>query len=189
MCLRTDDSVLIDALTEVEGRPLLTAGAIMKDVLRAQPHRVDVVPGRPYRDVPADPSAGWQVAVPTAYPSASLTARQEPRAFGEHAIASGITGGVDGAPQVCVARWTGVRLALRVWEQYGLLEDRTVRERISVQVMRNPSSPTTDWPETRRGRACARITLRRLSAGEKNEPPPGACNGIVRASSPKRMKH
>jgi hypothetical protein len=50
-------------------------------------------------------------------------------------------------------------------EQHGLDDDRNVRRAVEAGVRDNDDPRFYSWPVTRRGRAQARITLRRLAQG------------------------
>ena len=174
MCVRTRDADLIAALDELEGKSLLgpDGGKAAGLVLKTSPHRVML-----------SPIARVEVFVPIPGPGG-----QSP--LGPHThmlpklIASGRTHAAN-APipdrmqpvlylhprspwRDAAGKRTPFDAGLDAYfesllQRHGLVDDRNVRGAVEAAVRDGDDPRFYSWPITRRGRAQARITLRRLA--------------------------
>jgi len=173
MCARTRDEELIRALDAMEGRSVFDPGsAVNREILRAQPHRVMLSPlGRVeiYTRVPG-PGENSPVGPHThLLPKLVLSGRT-------HAANAPIPEGMQ--PVLTLhprAPWRdamGQRVPFDeeldesfegILADFALPEDRAVRAAVEQAVAAGTGPETFAWPQTRRGRAQGRITLRRLA--------------------------
>jgi hypothetical protein len=173
MCLRTNSPSLIAAMDAAEGQSLFSIPSLIGGVLRAQPHRVLLSPaGRieVFQPIPCadgkspegphthllpkliakDRSHSANVPIPEELQSALSMhphSAWRPLAEGKHVYDAKI----DAAFAPILAR-------------YGLGEDVAVEEAILAALDSNEAPKAVQWPDTRRGRAKARIVLRRRAA-------------------------
>jgi hypothetical protein len=173
-CLRTRDADLIAALDALEGKSLFDPkSTAMPHVLRAQPNRVLLSPaGRVevYSDIPqpggdspegphthllpkllaARRTHAANAPIPAGLQPVLMLHPRSPWRDGLGRRTAGFDEGLDTMFQSMLAR-------------YGLTEDRTIRVEVEQAVTTGLTPDAFRWPETRRGRAEARITLRRLA--------------------------
>lgn len=173
MALRTSEPALIAALEAVEGTPLLSAPALMGEVLRAQPHRVLLSPaGRIEVFQPIPPPDGTSPEGPHTH----LLTRLVPKDRAHSAnvpIPDGMQAALTVHPRSPWRDISGERhnfmpahdAAFAPYlTRFGLAEDRET-ERALHALLDGGALPGADsWPQTRRGRAKARILLRRMAA-------------------------
>lgn len=173
-CARTWDAGLIEALHAMEGEDLFgpRGGPVMGQVLRAQPHRVAI-----------SPAGRVEVYAPIPLPGGS-----SPEGPHTHLLPKLVaTGKTHGSNAPVPEGWQPVltlhprspwrdamgqrvpydsaldALFESVLAQFALPEDLAVREKVERAVTGKIDPAAFDWPDTRRGRAEARITLRRLA--------------------------
>ena len=173
-CLRTRDEALIAALDALEGKSLFDpASTAMPHVLRAQPTRVLLSPaGRvevyspipmPGGDSPEGPHThllpkllaarrthAANAPIPAGLQPVLMLHPRSPWRDGLGRRTSGFDEGLDTIFQQMLA-------------EFGLKEDRSVRADVEQAIATGRAPDAFPWPETRRGRASARITLRRLA--------------------------
>lgn len=173
-CSRTRDPDLIAALTALEGQPLLgpAGGGVMAAVLHAQPHRVVISPiGRVEVYAPIPLPGGKSPDGPHTHLLPKLLASKR-----THAANAPIPAGWQPVlmlhPRSPWRDAMGLRTSFnhdldRLFEEllvsHGLPEDRTVRAAVETAVAGGVEPKAFAWPDTRRGRMQARITLRRLA--------------------------
>jgi hypothetical protein len=172
-CLRTRDADLIAALDAIEGQALFDNPAVMPHVLRAQPNRILLSPaGRvevyshiplPGGDSPEGPHThllpqmlkarrthAANTPIPAGLQPVLMLHPRSPWRDGLGRRTDGFDEGLDTLFQAMLA-------------EYGLKEDRSIRTEVEQAVTTGLTPDAFRWPETRRGRAEARITLRRLA--------------------------
>ncbi|WP_254604930.1 DUF6925 family protein [Sphingomonas bacterium] len=173
-CVRTRDEPLIVALERVEGENLFgEAGrAVMPEILRAQPHRVLQSPiGRVevYSRIPTGETSSPEGPHTHLLPKL-LAARRT------HAANAPIPDGLQPVlmlhPRSPWRDGLGHRVPFDVelddlfedlMARFGLPQDLAVRLSVEEAIEQGVAPERFAWPETRRGRAEARITLRRLA--------------------------
>ena len=173
-CLRTRDEGLIAVLTALDGLPMFgpEGRAAMSDVLRAQPQRVLLSPiGRVevYSLIPE--AGGSSPEGPHTHLLPKLLASGR-----THAANAPIPGGMQPVlmlhPRSPWRDGLGRRVDFdeglddlfeNLFAQFGLREDIDVRCAVEDAVEEGISPEAFSWPTTRRGRAEARITLRRMA--------------------------
>lgn len=181
MAVRTDDAALIAALTALEGRPLLTAMAVMTPMLRAQPHRVMLSPaGRIEVFQPIPPADGASPMGPHTHMLVKLIPQNRFHSSNVP-ISDGLQAALSLHPRSPWRTMAGERHAFMaghddafapLLERFGLAQDKAVDRLVRAAVTDRIAPELADWPETRRGRAKARIVLRRLAAaGHRNVAP------------------
>lgn len=174
VCVRTRDEKLCEALNSLEGGSLFgpTGARAMELVLKTSPHRIVVSPlGRieVYSSIPA----------PTDRSPAGPHTHVLPRLLAAgrtHGANAPIPGGLQPALMLhprspwrdAAGRPTAFDRGLdqdfeRLLASFGLPEDKEVRAATEAAVLAGTDPGTHSWPRTRRGRAEARITLRRLA--------------------------
>lgn len=173
-CVRTADPALDAALRAIEGRSLLEdAGRdAMAEMLRAQPHRVLLSPLARVEVFSAIPATGGDS------PEGPHT-HLLPKMLGAgrtHAANAPIPDGYQ--PVLMLHPGSPWRDALgrrmpfdsgldemfaALLDRFGSREDRDVMNAISAALNEGLAPETFAWPQTRRGRAKARITLRRIA--------------------------
>lgn len=172
MCVRTSDASLASILARLEGTSLLDSHELLGELLRAQPHRVMMsTAGRievfqpipsPHGVSPTGPHThllpqllkarrthsandpvpiDWQAAL-TLHPPAPWLGRKDQQFLDRRRDA-------DFAPLL---------------ESYALVEDKRVEAEIIAAVASGVRPEFIRWPDERRARMKARITLRRLAA-------------------------
>ena len=180
MCVRTDNAELIAALDALEGGRLLshegaTAAAL---ILKQSPHRVMLSPlGR--------------VEVFSSIPTAD---GQSPSGPHTHLLPKLITSGRTHGANVPIPEGLQPALMLhpsspwrdllgkrtpfdavlaknfdRLLEAYGLPEDKHVRTDVEAAIRGGVAPADYSWPRSRRARAQARITLRKLAQSRNSE--------------------
>lgn len=173
MCLRTADTALIDALTDAEGTALLSAPHLMSEVLRAQPHRVLMSPaGRIEVFQPIPRADGRSPVGPHTHLLPKLIVKDRPHSSNTP-IPVGLQSALSVHPRSPWRTTLGERHPFdpeidgkfRPWlDRYGLPDDADVEAALIATVERGSTPEFAEWPDTRRGRTKARITLRRLAA-------------------------
>lgn len=174
MCVRTRDEALIAALEEREGHGLFEPGSghAVGLILKTSPHRVVLSPiGRVevYSDIPAaegqSPNGPHTHVLPKLIASGRTHAANAP-------IPDGLQPVLMFHPRSPWRDGAGKRTefdaSLNAYfeslvDKYGLPEDRMVRRAVEEAVWLGRDPEAFGWPETRRGRAQARIVLRRLA--------------------------
>jgi hypothetical protein len=174
-CLRTADAELIAALEWLEGDSLFgpDGKATMEQVLRAQPHRVLLSPaGRVEVYSPIPQPGGSSPEGPHTHLLPKLLAARR-----THAANAPIPIGLQPVlmlhPRSPWREGLGHRtdrfdesldeLFEAMLIQFGLDEDLTVRASVEEAVAAGTQPEAFAWPDTRRARTEARITLRRLA--------------------------
>ncbi|MEM1397490.1 MAG: hypothetical protein AAGH38_08590, partial [Pseudomonadota bacterium] len=179
MCVRTEDSDLIEAMEQAEEASVSSAKAltVFEAILRAQPHRVMISPAARIEVYQPIPSAD---GVSPDGPHTHMLPRLLAKGLTHSAntpVPSGFQSVLNCHPKSPWRDARGCRKpfdaeADKVFETlldcFGLQEDRSVRRRVEAAVARGTPPAEFDWPGTRRGRAQARIALRRLAASEAN---------------------
>jgi len=172
--LRTRDAALIAALEGLEGQSLLgpQGSAVMAEVMRAQPHRVLLSPvGRVevYSPIPA-PGGTSPEGPHTHLLPQMLAARRThaanapiPEGFQPVLMLHPRSPWRDGLGQRVPFDEELDELFESLLARYGLAEDMAIRADVEDAVEGGVAPEAYPWPETRRGRAAARITLRRLA--------------------------
>lgn len=172
MALRSDDPALVAAMQQSEGRSFLNNMDLMREVLRAQPNRVLLSPaGRieVYQNVP--PPDGKSPEGPHTHLLAKLVPLNRP-----HSANTPIPDTLQAAlyfhPQSPWRNLLGERhdyrpAAAEFFQPYldlfGLESDQEIANAVTKAVIKGVSPQSFIWPDTRRGRTKARITLRRLA--------------------------
>ena len=171
MCARTVDADLIDALDAAVGQPLLDVAGILGAVLKAQPHRVLLSPaGRIEVFQPIPPADGTSPEGPHTHLLPRLIAKDRPHSANVP-IPEGWQSALSMHPK---SPWrtmlgerhpydpaTDARFA-PLLERFGSTGDKTVATMIVAALDEVPEPAS--WPEGRRARHKARITLRRQAA-------------------------
>lgn len=172
MCARTADPQLIAALTRAAGTPLLADPALMVEMLRSQPHRVMVSPaGRieVYQAIPAPD--GKSPEGPHTHLLAKLIGK------GAHSANTPIPAPLQSLltlhPRSPWRDALGVRHAYNpaadatfapLLAEFGLPSDTEIQTAIEAAIASDVAPSAFTWPDSRRGRTKARITLRRIAA-------------------------
>ncbi|MET0371746.1 MAG: hypothetical protein ABW039_10260 [Sphingobium sp.] len=177
MALRTGDAGLIAALEALEGQALLSAPAIMGEVLRAQPHRVLLSPaGRIEVFQPIPPADGKSPVGPHTHLLTKLIPKDRPHSANVP-IPEGLQAAISVHPRSPWRTMLGERHdfipayddAFAPWlERFGLPEDGAIERRLRELIESGAAPEFADWPDTRRGRTKARIVLRRMAAAGDN---------------------
>jgi hypothetical protein len=179
-CSRTRDPDLIAALTALEGQSLFSpaGAAVMSLVLKAQPHRVLLSPlARVEVYAPIPQPGGQSPDGPHTHLLPKLLAAKR-----THAANAPIPEGFQPVlmlhPRSPWRNAAGMRTEFdptldEIFEalltDFGLAEDRAVRTRIEAAITAGAEPKPDLWPDTRRGRHQARITLRRLAQRQGRE--------------------
>lgn len=172
MCARTENPQLIAALTRAAGTALLADPALMVEILRGQPHRVMVSPaGRieVYQAIPAPD--GKSPEGPHTHLLPKLIGK------GAHSANTPIPQPLQSVltihPRSPWRNAMGVRHAYDakldaafapLLTRFGLESDNEIQQSIEFALTTAVSPSAFDWPDSRRGRTKARITLRRMAA-------------------------
>ncbi|WP_030539827.1 hypothetical protein [Sphingobium sp. DC-2] len=170
MCLRTKDAGLIAAMEAAQGQSVLGNGAVMGQVLRAQPHRVQLSPaGRVEVFQPIPPPDGKSPDGPHTHLLPKLIAKDR-----GHSANVPIPEGWQSALNVHPASPWRTSLGERkpfdaaldrafapYLEQFGLDDDHRTARMVHAAIEANAAPEFADWPASRRGRIKARIELRR----------------------------
>lgn len=173
MCVRTRDPRLVDTLRESCGHSLLDKPAVLREVLRAQPHRVLLSPvGRVEVFQPIPAPGGKSPDGPHTHVLPKLIPKRRP-----HSSSVPIPDGWQAALTLHPpSPWSRFEAGRRHYEprvdhafvpllnEFGLPEDRDIRDELVVAVTAASDPASFAWPASRRGRIAARITLRRLAA-------------------------
>lgn len=173
MAARTDDPALIEALTALEGRSLLSTPAILAEMLRAQPHRVLLSPaGRIEVFQPIPPADGKSPIGPHTHLLAKLVPKDRTHSSNVP-IPEGLQAAISLHPRSPWRTMLGERhdyipdhdrAFAPLLDRFALPEDRFVEAHLLAAIDTGAAPEFADWPETRRGRTKARIVLRRLAA-------------------------
>ncbi len=174
MCVRTRDEQLGGALRSLEGGSLFGhAGARVMDlILKTNPHRVVISPLariEVYAPIPGpkerSPSGPHTHVLPKLLAAGRTHGANAP-------IPAGLQPVLMLHPRSpwrdAAGRPTAFNRGLdedfeRLFASFGLSEDKEVRAATEAAVLSGTDPETHAWPRTRRGRAQARITLRRLA--------------------------
>lgn len=173
-CARTRDAGLIAALKSIEGKDLFgpEGSAVMGEVLRAQPNRIVISPvGRVEVYAPIPMPGGSSPEGPHTH----LLPRMVASGL-THAANSPIPAGLQPVLQLHPSSPWRDALGRRVpfnaeldtlfdaiLAEFGLPQDMDVRQSVQQAVEAGVSPEAFAWPQTRRGRAEARIALRRIA--------------------------
>lgn len=176
-CVRTRDADYIAALKAIEGKDVFgpEGGAAMGETLRAQPHRVAISPaGRVevYAPIPlpggSSPEGPHTHLLPKMVASGKTHASNSPVPEGWQPVLSL-------HPRTPWRDAMGRRVPFDaeldalfegVLARFALPEDREVRREVEQAVAAGTEPSAFAWPNTRRGRTEARITLRRLAVND-----------------------
>jgi hypothetical protein len=174
MCIRTADAELIDAFEALEGQSLLEPGAARARglILKVGPNRVLLSPlGRieVFSAIPGENDQGPTGPHTHLLPKLIATGRTH----GANApIPNGLQPVLNLHPRSPWRDAAGMRTPYdpalaqnfdALFQTYGLAQDKLVRAEIEHAVACGADPARYTWPESRRGRAQARITLRRLA--------------------------
>lgn len=173
-CVRTNDPALVSALRALEGNPLTSpaAAAARRRMAQISPHRVVRSPlGRIEVYAPIPPSDGRSPNGPHTHLLPKLLSAR--RTHGANVpIPDGLQPVLTLHPRSPWHDSDGARAAFdsqlneefdALFARYALPEDKEIRIATEVAVLGNADPAAYGWPGTRRGRAQARITLRRLA--------------------------
>jgi hypothetical protein len=170
-CSRTRDPGLIDAFRAAAGLPLLSQMSLMGEVLRAQPHRVVLSPAaRVEVFQPIPPADGKSPIGPHTHLLPKLVVKDRPHSSNVP-IPDGWQSAVSMHPKSPWRTTLGERHPYNpiadasftpLLDQFGLDDDKTVAANIIEAFDSAPEF--CDWPEGRRSRHKARVTLRRFAA-------------------------
>lgn len=172
-CARTRDLGLIDALKALHGLELLSSqgASVMGEVLRAQPHRVVISPvGRVEVYAPIPMPGGNSPAGPHTHLMPRMVASGLTHAANSP-VPEGLQPVLSLHPRSPWRDAMGKRVPFDaeldelfngILRQFGLPQDRLVRQSVEDAVWSDVAPKEYRWPKTRRGRAEARITLRRV---------------------------
>lgn len=170
MALRTDDAELIAVMEAAVGTPYVGNGDIPTHVLRAQPHRILLSPiGRIEIFQPIPPPDGKSPEGPHTHLLPKLVVKDRPHSSNTP-IPEGWQSVLNIHPRSPWRNALGERHAYRadldaafapLLARYGLEADHAIDRQLRAAID-NGTAP--DWPDSRRGRTKARITLRRMAA-------------------------
>jgi hypothetical protein len=173
MALRTGDADLISAMEAAEGTHFLDKGELQSLVLHAQPHRVLLSPiGRIEIFQPIPPPGGHSPEGPHTHLLPGLASKGRPHSS-NIPIPEGWQSILSLHPRSPWRTKLGLRQQYRpaidaalvpLLERFGLPEERAIEAAVRAMVALGVDPACGDWPDTRRGRAKARITLRRMAA-------------------------
>lgn len=174
MCVRAGNLELIAALEELEGKNLLSHDgfAAANLILKLSPHRVMLSPLARIEIFSPIPAAdGKSPAGPHTHLLPKLIASG--RTHGANTpIPKGMQSALMLHPPSPWRDGKGVRTPFnlasaqsfeRLFDAFGLPEDKSVRADLEAAVGAGVAPANYPWPESRRGRAQARITLRKLA--------------------------
>lgn len=171
---RTRDEGLIGALAVMEGKDLFgpEGGAVMGEVLRAQPHRVVLSPaGRVEVYSPIPLPGGSSPEGPHTHLLPQMIAARRTHAANAP-IPEDMQPVLNLHPRSPWRDGMGRRVPFDsgldalfdgVLARFGREEDRAVREAVEAAVAADVAPDDFDWPQSRRGRSEARIALRRIA--------------------------
>lgn len=173
MLMRSGDATFIAVMERHVGQNLLSAPEIFAETLRAQPHRILISPaGRieVYQSVPA--ADGKSPEGPHTHLIANIVPKH--RAHGANTpIPDGMQSALNCHPRSPWRTMLGQRHHFHpeidaafapLLGRFGLAEDAKVKAWLYATLDAGAAPEFSDWPATRRGRAKARILLRRLDA-------------------------
>jgi hypothetical protein len=174
MCVRTENPELIAALEELEGKPLLSHEGFSAAnlILALSPHRVLLSPLARIEVFSSIPAAGEKSPVgPHTHLLPKLIASGR-----THGANTPIPKGMQSAlllhPRSPWRDRTGTRTPFnvaaaenfeRLFAAFGLPEDKSIRADLEDAIRSGIAPENYLWPQSRRGRAQARITLRKLA--------------------------
>lgn len=167
MAVRTSAQPLIEALEAAEGKPVLEASAVMPLVLEHQPHRVMLSPaGRIEVFQPIPPPDGKSPEGPHTHLLPKLIAKNRPHSSNTP-IAESWQAALNLHPKSPWRTLLGERHPFEPETDAAfrpLLSEFEAGEDAAVEraLLAGLEHGQIVWPETRRGRHKARITLRRL---------------------------
>jgi len=179
-CLRTRDPGLIDTLLAMQGQDALgpDGGALMAAVMRAQPHRVMISPvGRIEVFAPIPPMDGESPEGPHTHLMPQLV-RLERTHDSNAPIPPGFQPVLMFHPRSPWHDVMGRRIPfdsglnadfLRLLDLHGLPDEARIRSGVESAIATGVRPDAFAWPDTRRGRAVARLTLRRLAPQSPGE--------------------
>ena len=173
MCVRSTDAKLLDALLAAEGRPISQCEGLIAEILRAQPHRILLSSaGRIEVFQPIPPPDGHSPIGPHTHYLPRLASKR--RAHSSNApIPDGWQAAIMLHPPSPWRTPLGARRPfdpdvdaafLPFLERFSLPEDRCVEDDIRRAIGSGLTPEQAEWPASRRGRAKARIVLRRMAA-------------------------
>ncbi|MFS0848777.1 hypothetical protein AB3M93_04785 [Novosphingobium panipatense] len=173
MAVRTRDEGLIGILEQHTGQSQASSSAIMTQILRAQPHRVMLSPaGRIEVFQPIPPPEGQSPVGPHTHLLLKLVSKDRPHSSNVP-IPDGLQSALSVHPRSPWRTPLGERHDFIPeidaafsphLDNFGLPEDRAVEEWLHRMLTTGAAPEFAEWPNTRRGRAKARIVLRRLAA-------------------------
>ncbi len=175
MCVRTRDKALISVLDKTAGQHVFgpAGGEIMHAFLAAQPHRITMSPaGRAevYQKIPMP--GGESPEGPHTHLLPKLVARNRTHSANSP-IPEGLQPVLNLHPKSPWRDGLGKRVPFNreadeafeaILAKYALPDDRAVRASVEQAIRDGVMPKEFVWPETRRGRTEARVTLRRLAA-------------------------
>lgn len=175
-CVRTADAALAQVLDEHAGKPLFGPGqvAVQDALLRSQPHRVVMSPIariEVYQDIPAPD--GDSPEGPHTHLLPQLLASQRTHSANTP-LPEGLQSVLNLHPRSPWRDNLGRRTDfdpeadadfLALFARHALPDDARVRSEVKAAVESGANPAEFAWPETRRKRVQARLTLRRLAAG------------------------
>lgn len=172
-CLRTRDARLRDRLLDAQGRRLFgpDGKALMAETLRAQPHRVVLSPlGRIEVFAAIPPPDGESPEGPHTHLLPALIRKGR-----SHDANAPIPPGLQPALMLNPSSpWRDLmgrrvpfdadldRHFMQLLDRYGLPEEARIRASVESAIESGVRPHAFAWPRTRRGRAVARLTLRRI---------------------------
>lgn len=190
MCARTNDPQLIAVLTTAAGTALLADPALMVEMLRGQPHRIMISPAGRIEVYQAIPSPeGKSPEGPHTHLLPKLIGK------GAHSANAPIPASMQSLltlhPRSPWRNSLGVRHAYNaaidtafapLLNKFGLPSDTQIQASIAAAIASNVAPSAFTWPDSRRGRTKARITLRRMVAqGEMRVAPWKAMHDTIAA--------
>jgi len=174
MCVRTDNAGLIAALGALEGHPLLSQDGVSAAdlILKLSPHRVMLSPlGRieVFSAIPAKEDRSPPGPHTHLLPKLIASGRTHPANV---PIPESLQPALMLHPRSPWRDALGSRTLFdaalaedfdRLLDVYGLQEERRVHAEVEAAVRAGVAATDFTWPQSRRGRAQARITLRKLA--------------------------
>lgn len=173
-CLRTRDVRLIEVLRAMQGQSPFSAqgGELMTETLRAQPHRIALSPaGRieVYADIPPPDGASPEGPHTHLLPKLLQTGRTHdanapiPEGYQPVLHLSPRSPWRDGMGRATPYDEGLDRDFLALLKHYGSADEARITAEVEKAIAAGIAPDAFEWPDTRRGRAVARLTLRRLA--------------------------